>query len=1136
MLCLVSSSCVQAIRADIYPTANLSSSWKITTGDLSYYPDGVGLIPVLADPGSETSPAMSCGLYSQRGLDSFVLSIYIMIGYMFYPFKTGRLDYLVNSSHDIHEVVYESETEHFQYMRLESNGHLRVYHWVEATEALADDIPATRFGTCSYPLVCGSYGVCSNGKYCSCPKGKEGDSSYFDLVSLEDHSQGCVPVTPLSCQSAQHHLLLEVDNVDYFEFVMVLADTNVENCKEACLNNCSCKAALFEYEFNVSHGNCALPSQIFSLTNISKQLTLHSITFIKVQEPELASTKSSPIKLNSPSKSSIKPESHSLSLKRTVIMALILAGSFVLALIAIYLTCKRHNLRDAQKEDGEEEVSLDMLPNLAKRFSYDDLNQLIISVKMTRAAVWCRHSDPARKRTKSTMVKIFCTNDYESMVVYAAVDITGMPSVMAGCDASSIAILPYGQWVRVSNKREMATKEECGESHDRKRERDGGSGEAGGVDGLKELPIEEISNGNVKMARAREARTIIFDLDRTGKGFGPMKKKAGGQQLATWQLRSVEKSKTPKHVTPSVRVSVVRREKGHGISRKPLRRATSRCQEPLRKILQQQKAPSQAVSPAHIAGVVTGKYGDKSVYLDLGDLGNITGQWDLYGSDAPSSYNSFQIGIEDPLEGKSGTKVTVTLASIEQSKFFETFAAPFTKRGLTLKFLILGGGSTLACVSATASPDLLPIKKGPLLPPSRDRVEKSNSLQTTLFCLRCIISTLVIQPMKSDRVIEVGVSAEFSLSNSFEFGNSSTLETRNRCLIMSKMVSALSSNSSLFSKLTVEPQADFPSLAFIFLFHITTDASILFVRSRILCSDDRPYNGEDRRVDDMPNVVVPRRTDRQAIRTVQTMAGLIEARFSERESQFDTSGGRKHRVWGRLGVGRFAAEFWRSCRLTVWAWTRSICESARREGLGLQHPDVLTDDVADVAIGLALATMRKICVCDRYVRSGLWKNGNFELTTKVIRADIYPTANLSSSWKITTGDLNYYPDGVGLIPVLADPGSETSPAMSCGLYSQRGLDSFVLSIYIMIVNSSHDIHEVVYESETEHFQYMRLESNGHLRVYHWVEATEALADDIPATRFGTCSYPLVCRSYGVCSNGKYCSCPKGKGEIPAILI
>lgn len=37
-----------------------------------------------------------------------------------------------------------------------------------------------------------------------------------------------------------------------------------------------------------------------------------------------------------------------------------------------------------------------------------------------------------------------CTNVYESMVVYAPVDIAGMQSVMTGCDSSSIAILPSG--------------------------------------------------------------------------------------------------------------------------------------------------------------------------------------------------------------------------------------------------------------------------------------------------------------------------------------------------------------------------------------------------------------------------------------------------------------------------------------------------------------------------------------------------------------------------------------------------------------------------------------------------------------------------------------------------------------------
>ncbi|XP_050233748.1 photosystem I reaction center subunit VI-1, chloroplastic-like [Mercurialis annua] len=106
------------------------------------------------------------------------------------------------------------------------------------------------------------------------------------------------------------------------------------------------------------------------------------------------------------------------------------------------------------------------------------------------------------------------------------------------------------------------------------------------------------------------------------------------------------------------------------------------------------KPSRQSFRPKNISGGgVVAKYGDKSVYFDLDDIGNTTGQWDLYGSDAPSPYNSLQ------------------------SKFFETLGAPFTKRGLLLKFSILGGGSLLAYLSATATGDVLPIKKGPQLPP-----------------------------------------------------------------------------------------------------------------------------------------------------------------------------------------------------------------------------------------------------------------------------------------------------------------------------------------------------------------------------------------------------------------------------------
>lgn len=46
-------------------------------------------------------------------------------------------------------------------------------------------------------------------------------------------------------------------------------------------------------------------------------------------------------------------------------------------------------------------------------------------------------------------------------------------------------------------------------------------------------------------------------------------------------------------------------------------------------------------------------------------------------------------------------------------------------------------------------------------------------------------------------------------------------------------------------------------------------------------------------------------------------------------------------------------------------------------------PDALTHEVADTAVALVLATLRRICVSDGFVRKGSWKNGDFGLTTKV---------------------------------------------------------------------------------------------------------------------------------------------------------
>jgi len=48
-------------------------------------------------------------------------------------------------------------------------------------------------------------------------------------------------------------------------------------------------------------------------------------------------------------------------------------------------------------------------------------------------------------------------------------------------------------------------------------------------------------------------------------------------------------------------------------------------------------------------------------------------------------------------------------------------------------------------------------------------------------------------------------------------------------------------------------------------------------------------------------------------------------------------------------------------------------------------PDVLTEEVADVALGLLIATLREFVAADRFVRGGDWAKGNYPLTRGSLR-------------------------------------------------------------------------------------------------------------------------------------------------------
>jgi lactate dehydrogenase-like 2-hydroxyacid dehydrogenase len=58
--------------------------------------------------------------------------------------------------------------------------------------------------------------------------------------------------------------------------------------------------------------------------------------------------------------------------------------------------------------------------------------------------------------------------------------------------------------------------------------------------------------------------------------------------------------------------------------------------------------------------------------------------------------------------------------------------------------------------------------------------------------------------------------------------------------------------------------------------------------------------------------------------------------------------------------------------------------AARERGVAVTNtPDVLNDEVADLAIALVLSVSRRIPQADRYVRSGQWANGPMPLARKV---------------------------------------------------------------------------------------------------------------------------------------------------------
>ncbi|TMW84897.1 hypothetical protein EJD97_024167, partial [Solanum chilense] len=255
-----------------------------------------------------------------------------------------------------------------QYMKLEPDGHLRVYEWEESAfdwKIISDLLMNINTGNCGYPMACGRYGICTSNGQCSCPP----EQNFFRSLDERKKDVGCLLLTTIYCNSSQYQSFVELKNTTNlaFEFNHELISSplwferkKLEDCKGACLRNCSCKAVVFRYDSDgATNGSCLLLNEVFSL--VDNEDGMDKRVFLKVQNSSNTQNQSQTISGGKKSRTYV------------VIIGSSLAAFFgmIISITACFVIFKKRTQDSTKAGDF-----MDLEPNftgMLTRFSYNEL-------------------------------------------------------------------------------------------------------------------------------------------------------------------------------------------------------------------------------------------------------------------------------------------------------------------------------------------------------------------------------------------------------------------------------------------------------------------------------------------------------------------------------------------------------------------------------------------------------------------------------------------------------------------------------------------------------------------------------------------------------------------------------------------
>ncbi|KAL7185285.1 hypothetical protein ACSBR2_027252 [Camellia fascicularis] len=335
LMCSSSSYLVNAQHMD-YPIATVSTSWTINDPapvlEASNFDGNLTLAD--SDGTSVRSTYTGGGNYSVSGLNltedgNLVLLIETMQWF-------GSLSITQLTPYLLPRKIPVASSSSPQFIRLNPDGHLKADEWRGYNWTAVADLMTSDIDNCSYPMVCGNYGICSSNGQCSCLR-----QQYFQANKLWATQPWMFPYYT-------HFFFYE-----YLDEKLAL-----EDCKTSCLKNYSCKLALFVHtSANDSKQGCLLLSQVFSLIS-NKGTTYENVAvFLKVQNPI-------PSAINSPQKKSGQVK---------IILGSNLGAFFVVFFVVA--SCIFYFKKKQESEDFDE-FFVDQVPGIPTRFSYEELRAM----------------------------------------------------------------------------------------------------------------------------------------------------------------------------------------------------------------------------------------------------------------------------------------------------------------------------------------------------------------------------------------------------------------------------------------------------------------------------------------------------------------------------------------------------------------------------------------------------------------------------------------------------------------------------------------------------------------------------------------------------------------------------------------